>query len=185
MSAAVAMLIPQLRKNKASKEPLMVSAGDVRENVVTYDDEGGGEEDTEAFDLLALQNPEAPDRRLQSDLSCDLMKRRRGRRGGTAEELDSSHYSPEPEAVWFILDPVPRQSGQSAAPLLFDGRHVVGNILQTKVVEADSDTRGPPYDSLHTYAYEGLGSLAGSISSLNLSATELGSSDSIGWTLKM
>lgn len=183
------MLIPQLRKAKASKEPLIVSAGDVRENVVAYDDEGGGEEDTEAFDILALQNPKAPqpDRKLHSYLSCDeeVTKKRRSRWRDSAEELDSRNYSPESDAVWFVLDCVPRQISQSAASLLFDSRDVIGNILQAKVAEADSDTRGPPYDSLQTYAYEGLGSLAGSISSLNLSAAEFSSTDTNHWNLEM
>ncbi|OWK09218.1 hypothetical protein Celaphus_00006449 [Cervus elaphus hippelaphus] len=40
-------------------EALMVlEEEDVRENIITYDDEGGGEEDTEAFDISALQNPD-------------------------------------------------------------------------------------------------------------------------------
>lgn len=183
------MLIPQLRKTKPSKEPLIVSAEDVRENVVTYDDEGGGEEDTEAFDILALQNPKAPqpDRKLHSYLSCDedVMKRMRSRRRDTAEELDSKNDSPESEAVWFVLDCPPRQISQSAASLLFDSHDLIGNILHTKVAEADSDTGVPPYDSLQTYAYEGLGSLAGSISSLNVSAAEFSSADTNHWNLDM
>ncbi|XP_066460051.1 cadherin-24 isoform X1 [Eleutherodactylus coqui] len=31
---------------------------DIRENIITYDDEGGGEQDTQAFDMSALQPPQ-------------------------------------------------------------------------------------------------------------------------------
>lgn len=34
--------------------------GEVRENIISYDDEGGGEADTQAFDMAALQRPPPP-----------------------------------------------------------------------------------------------------------------------------
>uniref|UniRef100_A0A8C4QF39 Cadherin 6 n=1 Tax=Eptatretus burgeri TaxID=7764 RepID=A0A8C4QF39_EPTBU len=47
------------RRRKAAPAAGGCPPGDVRETVVSYDDEGGGEEDTRAFDLAALQCPEA------------------------------------------------------------------------------------------------------------------------------
>ncbi|XP_034744400.1 cadherin-18-like [Etheostoma cragini] len=181
---AIVTLFTQLRNKKASKEPLILSEEDIRENVVTYDDEGGGEEDTEAFDIAALRNPKAsePGRRFHTYLGhgpspygeedeiedgeegITVVSRRKAR------ELDYGKYSPELETSWFVIDCVPQEISQSAPSLLLDGQDIIQQILHQKVAEADSDIRGPPYDSLQTYAYEGRGSLAGSVSSLGLNA---------------
>lgn len=195
-SPAIVMLFTQLRNKKASKEPLILSEEDIRENVVTYDDEGGGEEDTEAFDIAALRNPKAlePHRKFHPYLSCGpsrygeedtveddeegivVVRRRK------AQEVDYGNYSPESEPAWFVIDCVPREISQSAPSLLLDGHDIIQQIIQQKVAEADYDTRVPPYDSLQTYAYEGRGSLAGSVSSLGLTAVpELNFADLEDW----
>lgn len=53
----------------AKKEPLIISKEDIRDNIVSYNDEGGGEEDTQAFDIGTLRNPEAiEDNKLRRDI---------------------------------------------------------------------------------------------------------------------
>ncbi|XP_016366288.1 cadherin-18-like [Sinocyclocheilus rhinocerous] len=133
---AIVVLFVTLRSKKSKKVPLIISAEDIRENVVTYDDEGGGEEDTEAFDIAALRNPAAAEEmRMRKDLQSE---------------------------VWRAL------GTEALSPALTLPNEDIHEVIKLKVVEADRDTSGPPYDSLQTYAYEGRGSLSGSISSLDL-----------------
>ncbi|MCJ8738673.1 hypothetical protein PDJAM_G00038450 [Pangasius djambal] len=139
---AIVILFITLRRSK--KEPLIIAEEDVRENVVTYDDEGGGEEDTEAFDIIALRNPEAAEElRFRRDVRPEGGYPRSARRPC---RYDCSRHSP--------------------TSLETDEDTNVHDFIKQRLVEADQDTSVPPYDSLQTYAYEGQGSPAGSISSL-------------------
>ncbi|XP_052467839.1 cadherin-18 isoform X2 [Carassius gibelio] len=134
---AIVILFITLRRSK--KEPLIISEEDIRENVVTYDDEGGGEEDTEAFDIIALRNPAAAEElKFRRDVRPECIRPRSSRRFG--------HHTP--------------------SSLDIDEEMDIGEFIKQRVAEADQDTSVPPYDSLQTYAYEGQGSPAGSISSL-------------------
>nr|XP_056710176.1 cadherin-6 [Euleptes europaea] len=129
------VLFAALRRQR-KKEPLIISKEDIRDNIVSYNDEGGGEEDTQAFDISTLRNPEAiEDNKLRRDIV--------------------------PEALF-----VPRRT-----PVVRDNTDVRDFISQ-RLKENDTDPTAPPYDSLATYAYEGNGSVAESLSSLESVTTD-------------
>ncbi|XP_075442019.1 cadherin-6-like isoform X1 [Ascaphus truei] len=129
------VLFAALRRQR-KKEPLIVSKEDIRDNIVSYNDEGGGEEDTQAFDIGTLRNPEAiEDNKLRRDIV--------------------------PETLFF-----PRRS-----PAARDNTDV-RDFINQRLKENDMDPTAPPYDSLATYAYEGNGSVAESLSSLESVTTD-------------
>ncbi|KAK1790168.1 hypothetical protein P4O66_014088 [Electrophorus voltai] len=133
-------------KRQKKKEPLIMSKEDVRDNVVSYNDEGGGEEDTQAFDIGALRHPEAME-------ECSKLRR---------DILPS-------EPLY-----APAVARRAAAPARDDGD--VRDFISQRVQEHDGSPAAPPYDSLATYAYEGSGSVAESLSSLG-SASSNGAHD--------
>ncbi|XP_060705902.1 cadherin-6-like [Hemiscyllium ocellatum] len=131
----IVVLFAAMRKQR-KKEPLIISKEDIRDNIVSYNDEGGGEEDTQAFDISTLRNPEViEDTQLRRDI--------------------------KPEN--FLL---PRP-----APTIPDNTDV-RDFINQRLKENDTDPGAPPYDSLATYAYEGNGSIAESLSSLESVTTE-------------
>ncbi|XP_057565519.1 cadherin-18 isoform X3 [Hippopotamus amphibius kiboko] len=88
---AIVVLFITLRRSK--KEPLIISEEDVRENVVTYDDEGGGEEDTEAFDITALRNPSAAEEfKYRRDIRPEVKLTPRHQTLSTLETIDVQEF---------------------------------------------------------------------------------------------
>ncbi|KAM9775100.1 cadherin-6-like [Syngnathus typhle] len=135
----IVVLFAALRRQR-KKEPLIISKEDVRDNVVSYNDEGGGEEDTQAFDIGTLRNPEA----------IEDGKQRR-------DIVPETYYPP-------VRRPAP--------PPARDNNGDVRDFINQKIQDNDVDPTAPPYDSLATYAYEGSGSVAESLSSLESATTE-------------
>ncbi|XP_034799856.1 cadherin-19 isoform X3 [Pan paniscus] len=110
---------------------------DFRENIFQYDDEGGGEEDTEAFDIAELR-------------SSTIMRERKTRKTTSAEIRSLYRQS--------------LQVGPDSA--------IFRKFILEKLEEANTDPCAPPFDSLQTYAFEGTGSLAGSLSSLESAVSD-------------
>ncbi|XP_066511542.1 cadherin-8-like [Hoplias malabaricus] len=132
----IVVLFVTLRRHK--NEPLIIKDDeDVRENIIRYDDEGGGEEDTEAFDIATLQNPDGINGFLpRKDIKPDLQ------------------FMP--------------RAGQHSGPNGVD----VDEFINVRLHEADNDPTAPPYDSIQIYGYEGRGSVAGSLSSLETTSSD-------------
>jgi hypothetical protein len=119
---------------------------DVRENIISYDDEGGGEDDMHAFDITPLRIPVDSSGTLISSRSKQNIFNKPGilkdLRKGTAYDGDGS-YGVDVGAGGHFIDPGVR---------LVDGD--------------DRDAASRALDDLRNYAYEGCGSTAGSLSSL-------------------
>ncbi|XP_038658957.1 cadherin-7-like isoform X2 [Scyliorhinus canicula] len=111
---------------------------DMRDNVIKYNDEGGGEEDTEAYDMTTLRS------------LYDF----------TEVKADAENVTPE-------LHSLPQWFQNPDADF-----SIFRSFVCKKLEEADVDLSVPPYDSFQTYAYEGTGSLAQSLSSINSLSTD-------------
>ncbi|XP_025853508.2 cadherin-19 isoform X1 [Vulpes vulpes] len=124
---------------KQRREPTLFpeKGEDFRENIFRYDDEGGGEEDTEAFDIVQLR-------------SSTIMRERKTRKTAAAEIRSLYRQS--------------LQVGPDSA--------IFRKFILEKLEEANTDPCAPPFDSLQTYAFEGTGSLAGSLSSLGSTVSD-------------
>ncbi|KAJ7338647.1 hypothetical protein JRQ81_012549, partial [Phrynocephalus forsythii] len=128
----------RIAKKQETKPSLFHEKGEpFRENIVKYDDEGGGEQDTEAFDISALRNQ-------------TVLREHKPRRNITTQIQSLYRQS--------------LQVGPESA--------IFREFISQKLEEANSDPNVPPYDCLKTYAFEGTGSLAGSLSSLGSSSTD-------------
>uniref|UniRef100_A0A3B5A7U7 Cadherin Y-type LIR-motif domain-containing protein n=1 Tax=Stegastes partitus TaxID=144197 RepID=A0A3B5A7U7_9TELE len=122
------------RRHK-QKDTLMTSKEDIRDNVIHYDDEGGGEADTHAFDMGTLRN--------------------------THSQRTSTHKTA------CVISAVNGKSTLSSRGRVTEGdAEMIREFIEHRLVESGQGYAAPPYDSLATYAYEGDGSVAGSLSSI-------------------
>ncbi|TDH01563.1 hypothetical protein EPR50_G00181480 [Perca flavescens] len=119
----------------------MKNSGEIHEQLVTYDEEGGGEMDTNGYDVSILTS------------ACH-----------DGSLLRHPDHHPHPSLYAMVQKPP-----HHAQPTACKGDMAV--MIEVKKDEADHDRDGFPYDTLHIYGYEGPESLAGSLSSLQSSST--------------
>lgn len=119
------------------------SEDDVRDNVFNYDEQGGGEEDENAFNVDLLWNPhDAPS--TPGSYYPGVPRGKQPLRRDAPHNLPSPTYPRRPPA-----DPTD-----------------IEDYINDGLEAADNDPNVPPYDTALIYDYEGEGSLAGSLSSI-------------------
>lgn len=121
---------------------------DMRDNVIKYNDEGGGEQDTEAYDMSALRS------------LYDFGEAPKGGGGGGGE---GPPCLPSEQ-----LHSLPQWGQPPAVDVDFS---LFRDYISRKVGLADEDPGVPPYDSFQTYAFEGADSPLTSFSSINSRST--------------
>ncbi|XP_078028993.1 cadherin-12-like isoform X2 [Epinephelus lanceolatus] len=156
------------QRHHKEKDTLMTSKEDIRDNVIHYDDEGGGEADTHAFNMGTLCNTHSHRTSTQSTTS---KKERNGYGDGVLLHLSSRCDDVRSPDIHRLTASVITAVGNKA-PLSSCGRVIGGDaeMIREFIVQRLEDNQqgyaAPPYDSLATYAYEGDGSVAGSLSSI-------------------
>ncbi|XP_053173404.1 cadherin-15 [Scomber japonicus] len=127
------------------------SEDDIRDNVLNYDEQGGGEEDENAFNIDLLWNPlEAPS---TPGSYCPMPGVPRGKQ---PLRRDAPHNLPSPT--------YPRRPPADPTD--------IEDYINDGLEAADNDPNVPPYDTALIYDYEGEGSLAGSLSSIASSSSD-------------
>uniref|UniRef100_A0A8C9K833 Cadherin 15 n=1 Tax=Panthera tigris altaica TaxID=74533 RepID=A0A8C9K833_PANTA len=110
---------------------------DLRDNILNYDEQGGGEEDQDAYDINQLRHP------TELAALCSPLGRPPLRR-----DAPFGRVRPQP----------PRMLPTSPAD--------IADFINDGLEVADSDPSVPPYDTALIYDYEGDGSVAGTLSSI-------------------
>ncbi|XP_035861368.1 cadherin-12-like [Sander lucioperca] len=155
------------RRHK-EKETLMTSKEDIRDNVIHYDDEGGGEADTRAFDMGTLRNTHS---QRTSTHSSTSKKEKNGYGDGILLHLSSRCDDVRSPDIHRQTASVIAAANDKAPPpsrgKVTDGdAKLIREFIAHRLEESQQGYAAPPYDSLATYAYEGEGSMAGSLSSI-------------------
>uniref|UniRef100_A0A8C5UYL6 Cadherin-5 n=1 Tax=Microcebus murinus TaxID=30608 RepID=A0A8C5UYL6_MICMU len=139
----IALLIFLRRRLRKQARAHGRSVPEIHEQLVTYDEEGGGEMDTTSYDVSVLNSV---------------------RRGGAKPPRPALDGRPP---LYAQVQKPPRH-----APGAHGGPGEMAAMIEVKKDEADHDGDGPPYDTLHIYGYEGSESIAESLSSLGTDSSD-------------
>ncbi|KAG8521772.1 Cadherin-5, partial [Galemys pyrenaicus] len=139
----ITMLIFLWRRLRKQARAHGKSVPEIHEQLVTYDEEGGGEMDTTSYDVSVLNSV------------------RHGRAKPPRPALDTR------PALYAQVQKPPRH-----APGVHGGPGEMATMIEVKKEEADLDEGGPPYDTTHIYGYEGSESIAESLSSLGTDSSD-------------
>ncbi|XP_053411288.1 cadherin-15 isoform X2 [Nycticebus coucang] len=126
----------RLQQRTQDKGVLPRLQDDLRDNILNYDEQGGGEEDQDAYDISQLRHP--VELTALSTLGRPLLRR----------DTPYGRVPPQP----------PRAMPTSPAD--------IEDFINEGLEAADSDPSVPPYDTALIYDFEGDGSMAGTLSSI-------------------
>ncbi|XP_074864627.1 cadherin-15 [Carettochelys insculpta] len=140
--ALLAAVRERCRRRPRHKGLLESSQDDLRDNVLNYDEQGGGEEDQGAYDIHQLRHP---------DFFLPVCPR------GKQPTRRDAPYS-------YATPSCPRKLPASPAD--------IEDFISEGLEAADRDPSVPPYDTALIYDYEGSGSVAGTLSSIVSSLTD-------------
>ncbi|XP_022617734.1 neural-cadherin-like [Seriola dumerili] len=131
---------------------------DIRENILNYNEEGGGEQDQNGYDITELKRPLCSS--LSQSSSCTTAPLIKSS-PGSQEEVHPSSSSCSSGAPYLSI-PHHHHSRSHV-----DFKSYVARIIW----EADNDGEAFPPDAYHVWCVEGSGSSAGSLSSLGSAAS--------------
>ncbi|KAM9047290.1 cadherin-15 isoform 2-T2 [Megaptera novaeangliae] len=135
--ALLVALLARCRQQSCDKKLLHGLQDDLRDNILNYDEQGGGEEDQDAYDMDQLRHP-AELAALGAPLGRPSLRR------------DAPFSRAHPQAPRVLPT-----SPSDIADFIHEGLEAV-----------DGDPTVPPYDTALIYDYEGDGSVAGTLSSI-------------------
>uniref|UniRef100_A0A8C2RZE9 Cadherin domain-containing protein n=1 Tax=Capra hircus TaxID=9925 RepID=A0A8C2RZE9_CAPHI len=135
--ALLVALLARFRQQSWDKRLLHGLQDDLRDNILNYDEQGGGEEDQDAYDMDQLRHP--------AELAAFGAPS-----GRPPLRRDAPFGRARPQAT--------RALPTSPAD--------IADFINDGLEAADSDPSVPPYDTALIYDYEGDGSVAGTLSSI-------------------